>query len=232
MNNKELNELPFAIDFETKKVLKSLPAAHAALAELKVTASTIHNQDILINTLTLREAKDSSAIENIITTYDELYKSELNFDSYHSPKAKKVQNYNSALKKGLELCSKSGSLTNKTILKIHEILEENKEGFRKSPSTIDKNANRESNYTPPQSHDEIVHFMTNLEQYIQTSEINKLDPLIKMAIIQYQLESIHPFYEGSGRIGRIINLLYLINEKVQQIPILFLSSYIIRHQED
>ena len=131
MKNWGLTELPLNIDLETKKVLKSLPAAHAALAELKGIASTIPNQNILINTLGLQEAKDSSAIENIVTTHDDLYKSELNLDAFKSLNAKEVQNYISALKKGFELISKSGLLTNRTILEIQGLLENNKAGFRK-----------------------------------------------------------------------------------------------------
>ena len=229
----ELSELPFNIDLETKKVLKSLPSAHAALAELKGIASTIQNQNILINTLGLQEAKDSSAIENIITTHDDLYKSELNLDSFKSLNAKEVQNYISALKKGFELTSTSGLLTNKTILQIQEVLEDNKAGFRKLPGTALKNAaTGETIYTPPQDYNEILRLMTNLEKYINDSEMSDIDPLIKMAIIHFQFESIHPFYDGNGRTGRIINILYLINEKLQNLPILYLSSYIIKHKAD
>ena len=229
----ELSELPFNIDLETKKVLKSLPSAHAALAELKGIASTIPNQNILINTLGLQEAKDSSAIENIITTHDDLYKSELNLDSFKSLNAKEVQNYISALKKGFELTSTSGLLTNKTILQIQEVLEGNKAGFRKLPGTALKNAaTGETIYTPPQDYNEILRLMTNLEKYITDSEMSDIDPLIKMAIIHFQFESIHPFYDGNGRTGRIINILYLINEKLQNLPILYLSSYIIKHKAD
>ena len=229
----ELSELPFNIDLETKKVLKSLPAAHAALAELKGIASTIPNQNILINTLGLQEAKDSSAIENIITTHDDLYKSELNLESFKSLNAKEVQNYISALKKGFELTSKSGLLTNKTILQIQEVLEDNSAGFRKLPGTALKNAaTGETIYTPPQNYDEIQRLMTNLEKFINDSEMSNIDPLIKMAIIHFQFESIHPFYDGNGRTGRIINILYLINEKLQNLPILYLSSYIIKHKAD
>ena len=201
----ELSELPFNIDLETKKVLKSLPSAHAALAELKGIASTIPNQNILINTLGLQEAKDSSAIENIITTHDDLYKSELNFDSFKSLNAKEVQNYISALKRGFELTSKSGLLTNNTILQIQEVLEDNKAGFRKLPGTALKNAaTGETIYTPPQGYDEILRLMSNLEKYINDSEISNIDPLIKMAIIHFQFESIHPFYDGNGRTSRLL----------------------------
>jgi len=233
MKNWELSELPLTIDLESKKVLKSLPSAHAALAELKGIASTIPNQHILINTLGLQEAKDSSAIENIITTHDDLYKSELNLDSFKSLNAKEVQNYIAALKKGFELTSKSGLLTNNTILQIQEILEDNKAGFRKLPGTALKNAaTGETIYTPPQDYNEIISLMTNLEKYINDSETNHIDPIIKMAIIHFQFESIHPFYDGNGRTGRIINILYLINKNLQNLPILYLSSYIIKHKAD
>ena len=233
MANWGLNELPLSIDLETKKVLKALPAAHAALAELKGIASTIPNQNILINTLGLQEAKDSSAIENIITTHDDLYKSELNLAVFKSLQAKEVQNYISALKKGFELISKTGLLTNNSILQIQEVLEDNNAGFRKLPGTALKNAaTGETIYTPPQDYEEIMGLMANLEQYINDSEMQDCDPLIKMAIVHFQFESIHPFYDGNGRTGRIINILYLILEKYQSLPILYLSNYIIKHKPD
>lgn len=232
-NKWELNELPIGIDLETKRILKSLPSAHAALAELKGIASTIPNQNILINTLGLQEAKDSSAIENIITTHDDLYKTELNLDSFKSIDAKEVQNYVSALKKGFELTSQSGLLTNKTILQIQEVLEDNNAGFRKLPGTALKNAlTGETIYTPPQDIINITRLMSNLEKFINDSAVCDYDSLIKMAIIHFQFESIHPFYDGNGRTGRIINILYLILEKLQNLPILYLSSYIIKHKSD
>lgn len=233
MTTWDLIELPLSVDLETKKVLKALPAAHAALAELKGIALTIPNQNILINTLGLQEAKDSSAIENIITTHDDLYKSELNLDSFKSLQAKEVQNYISALKKGFELITKTGLLTNNIILQIQEVLEDNKAGFRKLPGTALKNAGTgKTIYAPPQDYDEIMRLMANLERYINDSEMQDCDPLIKMAIIHFQFESIHPFYDGNGRTGRIINILYLILEKLQTLPILYLSNYIIKHKPD
>jgi Fic family protein len=229
----KLTELPLSVDLETVKLLKSLPAAHAALAELKGISSTIPNQSILINTLGLQEAKDSSAIENIITTHDDLYKSELNLQSFKSLNAKEVQNYISALKRGFELISEKGLLTNKTILKIQEVLENNNAGFRKLPGTSLKNSvTGEVIYTPPQDFDEIMRLMSNLERYINDPSMSDLDPLIKMAIIHFQFESIHPFYDGNGRTGRIINILYLILSNLQSLPILYLSNYIIKHKPD
>ena len=231
--SKKLLPLPLDWDVETKTVLKSLPSAHAALAELKGIASTMPNQSILINTLGLQEAKDSSAIENIITTHDDLYKSELNLDSYKSLNAKEVQNYIAATKTGFDLISKNGLLTNRTVLKIQEVLEGNKAGFRKLPGTTLKNTSTgEIIYTPPQDPEEIKNLMTNLEKFINDKESCDFDPLVKMAIIHYQFESIHPFYDGNGRTGRIINILYLIQEKLQDLPILYLSNYIIKNKSD
>jgi len=229
----KIAELPISIDLETVKILKRLPSAHAALAELKGISSTIPNQSILINTLGLQEAKDSSAIENIITTHDDLYKSELNLQSVNSMNAKEVQNYISALKRGFELISDSNQLTNKTIIKIQEVLEKNSAGFRKLPGTSLKNSiTGEVIYTPPQDFDEIIKLMSNLEKYINDSQMSDHDPLTKMAVIHFQFESIHPFYDGNGRTGRIINILFLILARLQYLPILYLSNYIIKHKSE
>lgn len=231
--NWKLKELPLSVDVETKAVLKSLPSAHAALAELKGIASTIPNQNILVNTLGLQEAKDSSAIENIITTHDDLYKSELNLASFKSLEAKEVQNYISALKKGFELIKTKGLITNNIIVEIQKELEGNSAGFRKLHGTALKNSSTgETIYTPPQDINEINKLMTNLEKFINDPSMCDYDPIIKMAIIHYQFESIHPFYDGNGRTGRIINILYLIIEKLQNLPILYLSNYIIKNKAD
>lgn len=233
MNSWKLEHLPSQVDFESKSVLKALPKAHFALAELKGIASSIPNQNILINTLGLQEAKDSSEIENIVTTHDDLYKSGLNLEALKSLDAKEVQNYITALKKGFQLISESGLLTNKTILTIQEALEDNNAGFRKLPGTELKNARTgEVVYTPPQDSNDIIDLMSNLERYINASDFQDIDPLIKMAIIHFQFESIHPFYDGNGRTGRIINILYLILENLQSLPILYLSNYIIKHKSD
>jgi Fic family protein len=231
--NWKLRELPLTVDVETKAVLKSLPSAHAALAELKGIASTIPNQIILVNTLGLQEAKDSSAIENIITTHDDLYKSELNLNSFKSLEAKEVQNYISALKKGFELINDKGLITNNIVIEIQKELEGNSAGFRKLPGTALKNSSTgETIYTPPQDINEINRLMANLEKFINDLSMCDYDPIVKMAIIHYQFESIHPFYDGNGRTGRIINILYLIKEKLQNLPILYLSNYIIQNKSD
>ena len=225
--------LPPGLDLETKIVLKKLPSAHAALAELKGIAATIPSQNILINTLGIQEAKDSSAIENIITTHDEIYKSGLNLGSFKSLEAKEVQNYIEAMKTGFELCINTGLITNKTILQIQEILEVNRAGFRKLPgTTLKSTATGDVIYTPPQNPQEIIRLMTNLEKFINDRSLCEYDSLIKMAIIHYQFESIHPFYDGNGRTGRIINILYLILENLQNLPILYLSNFIIKNKSE
>ena len=229
----KLIPLPYAEDLETKSILKQLPTAHAALAELKGIVRSIPNQIILLNTLGIQEAKDSSSVENIITTHDELYKANLDFEVNTSPDVKEVQNYVAAMKRGFELLQTRGLLTNQTILKIQETLEGNNAGFRKLPGTALKNTQTgEIVYLPPQDPNEILSLMANLEQFINDLELSDYDPLVKMAIIHYQFESIHPFYDGNGRTGRILNILYLVLTGLQKLPILYLSSHIIRNKPD
>jgi Fic family protein len=229
----KLISLPYAEDLETKSILKQLPAAHAALAELKGIIQSIPNQVILLNTLGIQEAKDSSSIENIITTHDDLYRANLDFEANISPDVKEVQNYVDAMKRGFELVQTQGLLTNQTILKIQETLEGNNAGFRKLPGTALKNAQTgEIVYLPPQDPEEILSLMANLEQFIHNVEMSDYDPLVKMAIIHFQFESIHPFYDGNGRTGRILNILYLVLTGLQKLPVLYLSSHIIRKKTD
>jgi Fic family protein len=231
MKSENLKKLPLQQDVETRKVLKKLASAHRALAELKGIVSSIPNENILINTLGLQEAKDSSAIENIITTHDDIFKAQLNLDGFKSLNAKEVQNYISALKKGFALISKNKILTNNDIIGIQAELEKNNAGFRKVPGTALKNATTgEIVYMPPQDYITILDLMTNLEQYINDENMSGFDPLVKMAIIHYQFESIHPFYDGNGRTGRIINVLYLVMNDLLDLPILYLSRYIIEHK--
>jgi len=232
MKPNELSKLPIKKDIESKTILKKMASAHRALAELKGFVSSIPNENILINTLGLQEAKDSSAIENIITTHDEIFKAELNLDRFKSLNAKEVQNYILALKKGFSLISKKKILTNNDIIQIQSELEKNNAGFRKVPGTALKNATTgEIVYTPPQDYDTILELMVNLEQFINDETVSDLDPLVKMGIIHYQFESIHPFYDGNGRTGRIINVLYLVMNNLLDLPILYLSRYIIENKE-
>ncbi|MFP4332186.1 MAG: Fic family protein [Campylobacterales bacterium] len=222
--------LPLTHQVETPKVLKKAISANRALANLNGVAHIIPNSAILINSLVLQEAKDSSEIENIITTHDELYRANLDIESVTN-EAKEVQNYKEALLRGFELVKQNRLLLKKHIIEIQGILEKNDAGVRKQAGTNLKNTlTGEIIYTPPQDHEEIQELLTNLENYI--NEPNELDPLVNMAIIHHQFESIHPFCDGNGRTGRIINILYLILKDMLDIPVLYLSRYIITHKAD
>ncbi|RZK31803.1 MAG: Fic family protein [Hymenobacter sp.] len=226
-----LHPLPPSVDLETKAVLRKAATAHRYLAELKGVAATIPNESILISTLSLQEAKDSSAVENIITTHDALFRAELFADAITNPDTKEVQRYANALRKGFALVRQQKLLTVRHILAIQEELEQNNAGFRRLPGTNLRNGQTgEVIYTPPQEADSILNLMSNLEQFINDDTLLEVDSLVKMAIIHYQFESIHPFYDGNGRTGRIINILYLVQKELLNLPILYLSRYIIQHK--
>jgi Fic family protein len=184
----------------------------------------------LINTLGLQEAKDSSEIENIVTTHDELFKDEVLPDAFANPAAKEVLRYRQALMVGFELVRQSGLLTSNNIIKIQGELERNNAGFRKLPGTALKDGAGRTVYTPPQDPEEIKSLMRDLERFINEPDLFDADPLIKMALIHHQFESIHPFYDGNGRTGRIINVLYLVKEGLLDIPVLYLSQHIVRNK--
>jgi Fic family protein len=220
------------IDIENKEILKKTTLASRALAELKSISKTIPNEAILLNTLILQEAKDSSAIENIITTHDELFISNANETLPNSLAIKEVENYANALKRGYEIVKNNNILTPNHIISIHERLENNNAGFRIQTGTTIKNTSTgEIIYTPPQNSEEINRLMDNLALFINDNEISDFDPLVKMAIIHFQFESIHPFYDGNGRTGRIINILYLILQGLLDTPILYLSKFIIKNKQ-
>jgi Fic family protein len=228
--NFTLPSLPPPQGLETIAILKQLAQSHRYLAELKGTSKTIPNESILINTLTLQEAKDSSEIENIVTTHDDLYKE--NILIHTNPATKEVFNYAQGLKLGFEIVRKEQLLLNKHILTIQKELLENNAGFRTQSGTKLVNSQGQTVYTPPQSATEVLDLMSNLEKFINDNDFSDLDPLIKMAIIHYQFESIHPFYDGNGRTGRIINILYLVLQGLLDIPILYLSRYITKNKAE
>lgn len=180
----------------------------------------------------MQEAKDSSAVENIVTTHDDLYKADLNFEKLAiSTNTKEVLRYAEALKHGFRLIREHKIITNNHIKEIQQTLEQNTAGFRSVPGTTLKNQLGEIIYTPPQDKSVIEKYMDNLQAFINNDE-EDLDPLIKMAIIHHQFESIHPFYDGNGRTGRIINVLYLVINRLLDLPILYLSRYIISNKSE
>ncbi|MDH5823331.1 Fic/DOC family N-terminal domain-containing protein [Luteimonas sp. RD2P54] len=217
--------------FETAPILKRLNAASRSLAELKGVAASIPNQNILINTLTLQEARDSSAIENIITTQDDLYRED-DPATATGTAIKEVLRYRQALQAGYAQVRKTGLLTLNTILGIQEQLECNRAGLRKLPGTALRDGAGTLVYEPPQDANEVARLMGELERFLHGQPPFAADPLVKMALIHHQFESIHPFYDGNGRTGRIINVLYLVKEGLLDIPVLYLSRHIVRTKPD
>lgn len=229
-NGFTLKELPPKADCETVAILKALNKASRALGELKGELSKIPNSSILIDTIGLQEAKDSNEVENIVTTDDELYKASVD-EVISSPSAKESQSYTEALKLGLDIIKEKGILTVNDISKIQEIVSPN-HPIRRLPGTTLKNAQKEIVYTPPQNYEEVKKLLSNLEIYINDVDFHDVDALIKIPIIHYQFESIHPYYDGNGRTGRILNMLFLVQQELLDIPVLYLSSYIIRNKQD
>lgn len=224
----KLSMLPPKDSFDSITILKQLLNTHKALAELKGFSDVIPNKNILINAAMINEAKNSSEIENIITTHDELYKAMSG--AKETGPSKEVINYRRALWNGYELVKQNGFISTNMIIKIQSIIENSDAGVRRVPGTILMNdKTKEVVYTPPASYDDIMLFMTNLENYINQND--DIDNLVKLAIIHYQFESIHPFYDGNGRIGRIINILYLVLKGLLDSPILYLSTYINKNKQ-
>lgn len=230
---KNMQFLPFLEleNLETKAVLKKAASANRYLAELKGVVLSIPNEAILINTLALQEAKHSSEIENIVTTHDDLFKSDITQDNINLA-TKEVQNYREALLFGFFEVRTNKIIRLNDILHIQQLLERNKAGFRKVSGTTLKDSSGNIIYTPPQHPDEITSLMANLVEFINDDSLSELDPLIKMAIIHHQFESIHPFYDGNGRTGRILNMLYLVIQGLLDLPVLYLSHYLIHHKSE
>lgn len=225
-----LSPLPPRVDLETVPVLKALATATRRLAELKGRATAIPNQRILIDTLTLQEARASSEIENIVTTQDELFRAGMEPNGAGSPAAKEVARYREALYLGTRrLREKQGVLSNQTLIEMFRVLKQSGAGFRTVPGTVVQNqATGEVVHTPPQDAQEVQNHMNALERFVNDDALSPLDPLIKMALIHHQFETIHPFYDGNGRIGRILNVLYLTRTGLLDLPILYLSRHLTR----
>lgn len=227
----KLNKLPVSIDkVETIATLKASAKAMRALGELKGVAQSIPNQSMLVNAAVLQESKDSSEIENIITTQDELYKA-LSTNKFENSAVKEVVNYRKAIFSGFDLIKEKGFIRLSDLNNIQSIIVENTAGIRSTPGTVLKNDKTgEVVYTPPQSKDQILDLLTNFLDNFNTK--SDVQPLINLAVLHFQFESIHPYYDGNGRTGRILNILFLILNDLLDIPILYLSSYIIDHKSD
>lgn len=230
----ELPDLPpEGIDLETPPVMRQLASAARYLGELNGLCNTLPNPQLLINTIVLQESKSSTAIENIVTTQDELYKAAAENETENHA-AKEVLNYREALYAGLSrMEAQDGLIVTNTMIEIMQTIKENTSSIRVTPGVALKSAlNAEVIYTPPTGEQLLRSKLTALERFINEPEISSLDPLIKLAMIHYQFESIHPFADGNGRTGRILNALYLVQQGLLPQPILYLSSYIMQYKTE
>jgi Fic family protein len=229
----DLPDLPPSAFVESPEILRHLAKAARYIGELNGLCASLPDPQLLINTIVLQESKDSSAIENIVTTQDELYKA-ASEDGTASNAAKEVLSYREALYVGLEkMQAQKNLLLTNTMVEVVQTIKQNKSGIRTTPGTALKNAiNGEVIYTPPCCEDVIREKLAALEQFINDPEMSSLDPLVKMAIIHYQFEAIHPFADGNGRTGRIVNALYLVQQELLLQPVLYLSSYIVKYKTD
>ena len=221
-----LPQLPPAIDVETKAVMRRCVTARAAIAELRLAGQLIPDQSVLINTIPLLEAKDSSEIENIVTTNDVLFREAGNTDDASDPAAKEALRYRSALTGGYQAL-KTRPLTTRTAIDICSAIKGVEMDVRRTPGTQLKNSfTGEIIYTPPEGEQLLRDLLADWERYLH--EESEVDPLIRMAVLHYQFEAIHPFIDGNGRTGRILNILILIQAGLLDIPTLYLSRHILR----
>ena len=227
----DLPLLPPKKDIESKNILKKAIEANRALASMASNCKQLPDEGVLYNSLFLKEAKDSSEIENIITTNDDLYQALTIEQEITNPNTREVMYYLDALWAGMKEMEKANLLTERTFVNIVNTIRGNDEGVRRNTGTrIANKRTKEIVYSPPEGFEVISKKLKNLEEYINLRD--DVDPLIKMAIIHYQFESIHPFPDGNGRTGRILNVLYLVQQKLIQHPMLFLSKYILDTKDE
>mgnify|MGYP000923180226 CR=1 FL=1 len=225
----DLPQLPPKADIETKRILRKCIEARAALAELKQAAELIPNPSMLINTLPLLEAKASSEIENIVTTTDKLFE-HLNSEANADPATKEALRYSTALFQGFQALSKY-PLSTRTAEEICSKIKGVEMRVRRIPGTaLGNQATGEIVYTPPGGEDALRNLLSNWENFLHNA--TEIDPLIRLAVAHYQFEAIHPFTDGNGRTGRIINSLFLIEQQLLSIPVLYLSRYILERRAD
>lgn len=229
--NQPYNDLPLlppATELETRPVLKQAIAANRVLANLRGLAAQIPNQGMLINSIVLQEARLSSEIENIVTTDDELYRADADADGKAGAHTKEVLRYRQALFHGFQALN-DRPLTTNLFVELVQLIKQTELQVRAIPGVVLKNDVGEVVYTPPVGEAVIRDKLANLEAFIHADDT--LDPLVKMAVMHYQFEAIHPFPDGNGRTGRILNLLYLVDRGLLDIPVLFLSRYIIANKK-
>ena len=225
----ELPPLPPNGDLETKPIMRKVIRASRALSELNGALRNLPNPTLFLDTIHLHEAKSSSEIENIVTTNDDLYRDMVADQKMGNPAVKEVLRYKKALWIGLERIEQRPFITTNLCVDIVQCIKSNTAGIRSTPGTVLANSHGEVLYTPPSGESVIRDKMADLERFINDSD--NLDPLIKMALLHYQFEAIHPFVDGNGRTGRILLLVYLKLTGLLTIPAIYLSDYIIRNKQ-
>lgn len=225
----ELPPLPPKSNLESTLIMRKTIAASRILAQLNGAITHLPNPQLFLDTIHLQEAKASSEIENIVTTNDELYQTIIAEKNINDPASKEVISYKNALWYALEKLETKPFITTNLCIEIVQRIKENQAGIRTNPGTTLANTKGEIIYTPPTGEDVIREKLANLEKFMNTED--ELDPLIKMALIHYQFEAIHPFSDGNGRTGRILLLLYLKMSKLLDLPAIYLSEYIIHNKE-
>ncbi|WP_338128200.1 Fic/DOC family N-terminal domain-containing protein [Corynebacterium phoceense] len=226
----ELPPLPPADVVETVPVLKAIIDAKEKLAELRTACQLIPNPDIITSTIPLREARASSAIENIVTTNDELFRAAWQVDAEPTPATKEALRYSFALGAGVKSLDER-PLSEKTARVVCSRLLDTEADVRSLPGTFIGNPLTQTRiYTPPEGKEVIEKHLAAWENYIYSE--HEVDSLVKMALLHYQFEAIHPFYDGNGRTGRILNVLYLLQEQLLELPVLYLSGFIVEHKDE
>lgn len=226
----ELPPLPPAQELETARVLKAVIEARTALAALNTACRLIPNPDIITSTIPLREAQASTEIENIVTTNDELFRAEWNVDPTPNPATKEALRYRDALRHGLKLLN-SRPVSEKLAVEVCSVLQGQQAVLRSMPGTYIGDPSKNTRlYTPPEGAEVIQQHLGAWERFLYSD--HGLDPLVLMAVAHYQFEAIHPFYDGNGRTGRILNILLLIQEGVLDLPVLYLSGHIVDMKSD
>lgn len=229
--NNQLPLLPTDFNYDNVAILKQVNLSNIALAKVNTLASRLPDSILLVSPLLVRESVASSQIENINTTVFAVFEAEIMEEKKQQKgPAKEVLNYRNAIFAGFELVKKKGFLSTNDFVKIQSIVEPNKPGIRKLGVKIINDLTREVLYTPPDGETQIRDFLANIEQFINKDD-DGIDPLVKSAVFHYQFESIHPFLDGNGRVGRILVILYLIMAKRLDIPVLFLSGFIMKHKK-
>ncbi|MBI5753743.1 Fic family protein [Candidatus Peregrinibacteria bacterium] len=230
--NNQLPLLPTDFNYDNITILKQVNLSNIALAKVNALASRLPDSILLVSPLLVRESVASSQIENINTTVFEVFEAEVMEEKKQKGPAKEVLNYRDAIFAGFELVKKKGFLSTNDFVKIQSIAEPDKTGIRKMGIKIMNDLTKEILYTPPDGETHIRDFLANIEQFINKDD-DGIDPLVKSAVFHYQFESIHPFLDGNGRVGRILVILYLIKKMAKRLdlPVLFLSGFIMKHKK-